>query len=755
MKRKLSIFLAVIMVLTTLTGSLSAFADTEIDQTAPVIHSLEFLDAEDLNAVTDYLHVKIKITEEGSGLADLTLHFGDTEFYYQGGDYEDDEACANDPILFTGEHDLTFMIGNCLGVGTHKLTAISGKDRNGNYFYMDQDDMMRMFQAIPAVTVTYSEHKVSQIELKDFKILNPENLDTSDKLKVNFSFDGNSSVDVMSLLLWEQGETGSEGQVDLVIGAENPLHPGTHTVEFDLDDEFHKGDYYVYGVIFNYEHEFDLEDSENTRFHLVTGKDKIQDPVIYDYEIHNLNLTAPDVLKISVDVDDQGHQLNLISLTYTDKNEKWYTFEGTLKKQNGQYYGEIPVGPFTTEGALELQCIGVGKFLEDKDRYECYTSIWNHENEELIKKGNITLSSGYNITYFGSLGNKKVPDILKDMNSGETAVLDCRNYKNVPKDLFEAIAGRNITVAFIDENVQWVFNGNSIKKSKCKKINLSASIKVVSGSSAGFPDDKKVAKLIFKDNGELPGEVEMRINYDYLAAKYKFSKENLKLTYLSSTNPVLEDSNVDMAEDKYYEYEVDHNSTFVLSKGKAKLGATKVSLSANNLNSVKITWSKKAGNGYYVYRATSKDGKYKKIATIKKPSTVSYVDKNIVRGKNYYYKVKPYSNKTSYNKTAKMSSPCKAYTKLKAPRICTAKYSKKRSGVVLEWTSNAQANKYEVYRATKKDGTYKKILTTSRTYLTDKTAKKGKTYFYKVKSIYKSGSKMNSGYSKVKSTLDD
>ncbi|MBR4020755.1 MAG: hypothetical protein IKI99_05525 [Firmicutes bacterium] len=743
------------MVFTTLTGSVSVFADTEIDQTAPVIHSLEFLDADNVNAVTDYLKVKITITEEGSGLADLTLHFGDREFYYQGGDYEDDEACANDPLLFTGEHTLTFMIGNGLKTGVQQLTAISGKDRNGNSFYMEQADIQNAFGRIPFVNVTYSEHKESEINLKSFRVVDPEDMDTAGQLRVKFSFDGNTGVDSISLLLWEQGETGSAGQVDLFIGDENPLMPGTHSVEFDLDDEFHKGTYFVYGVILNGKHEFDLEDTEDTRFYLETGKEKVTQPVIHDYKIHNQVVTAPEVLKLDVDVEDQGHQLNQVSLTYTDKNGKWHTFEGTLKKRNGQYYGEIPVGPFITEGTLQLQCIGVGEFLEDKYRYECYTSVWIHDNEELIKKGNITLDSGYNITYFGSLGNTKVPGILKNMNAGETAVLDCRNYKNVPKELFEAIAGRDVTVAFIDEKVQWVFNGKSIKKSKCKKINLSSSIKVVSGASAGFPDDKKVAKLIFRNNGELPGEVEMRINYDYLATKYKFSKENLKLTYLSPTNPVLEDSNVDVAEDEYYEYEVDHNSTFVLSKGKAKLGATKVSLVANNLKSVKITWEKKNGNGYYVYRATKKDGKYKKIATIKKNSTVTYVDKNITRGKNYYYKVKPYSKKTSYNKTAKISSPCKAYTKLKAPRICSVKYSKKRSGVMVEWTYNSSAKKYVLYRATKKDGTYKKILTTTKTYYTDKKAKKDKTYYYKVKAVYKTGSKMNSNYSKIKSTLDN
>ena len=71
---------------------------------------------------------------------------------------------------------------------------------------------------------------------------------------------------------------------------------------------------------------------------------------------------------------------------------------------------------------------------------------------------------------------------------------------------------------------------------------------------------------------------------------------------------------------------------------------------------------------------------------------------------------------------------------------------------MVEWTWNSAANKYELYRAAEIDGTYKKIATTTKTFITDKNVKAGKTYYYKVKAIYKNGSRMNSGYSKIKST---
>ncbi|WP_455538673.1 hypothetical protein [Terrisporobacter sp.] len=47
-------------------------------------------------------------------------------------------------------------------------------------------------------------------------------------------------------------------------------------------------------------------------------------------------------------------------------------------------------------------------------------------------------------------------------------------------------------------------------------------------------------------------------------------------------------------------------------------------------------------SGYEVYRATSKSGKYSKIKTITKNSTVSYINSSLTKNKTYYYKVISY-----------------------------------------------------------------------------------------------------------------
>lgn len=66
-----------------------------------------------------------------------------------------------------------------------------------------------------------------------------------------------------------------------------------------------------------------------------------------------------------------------------------------------------------------------------------------------------------------------------------------------------------------------------------------------------------------------------------------------------------------------------------------------VTVSSSKAKKVKLKWNKtKEATGYEVLRATSANGKYTVIKTIKSANTVSYTDKKAQKGKTYYYKVR-------------------------------------------------------------------------------------------------------------------
>ena len=85
-----------------------------------------------------------------------------------------------------------------------------------------------------------------------------------------------------------------------------------------------------------------------------------------------------------------------------------------------------------------------------------------------------------------------------------------------------------------------------------------------------------------------------------------------------------------------------------------------------------------------------------------------------------------------------------------APQV-TPSYLSASGKPYLKWASVEYASKYQVYRATSKTGTYKKIATTSKARYTDTSAATGYTYYYKVKAVNSKGSA--SGYSAAVSAI--
>jgi thiosulfate/3-mercaptopyruvate sulfurtransferase len=85
------------------------------------------------------------------------------------------------------------------------------------------------------------------------------------------------------------------------------------------------------------------------------------------------------------------------------------------------------------------------------------------------------------------------------------------------------------------------------------------------------------------------------------------------------------------------------NQTFAASKKPAKVSGVKAKALKDVDTSIQITWKKaKSAKKYQVYRATSKKGKYKKVATV---TSKKYVNKNLKNGKKYYYKVRAINGK--------------------------------------------------------------------------------------------------------------
>ena len=156
-----------------------------------------------------------------------------------------------------------------------------------------------------------------------------------------------------------------------------------------------------------------------------------------------------------------------------------------------------------------------------------------------------------------------------------------------------------------------------------------------------------------------------------------------------------------------------------------------------------IKWTAVAGASQYeVYRSGSKDGTYTLLGTT---TATNYTDNKANAGYTYYYKVKAVS---------KVSSGANSYYSVVIGATChcarpSVKITTVNGSPRLTWNAVAGANKYEVYRATSKNGSYTKMFTTSNLSYTNTSAKAGTTYYYKVKAVSKVKSTANSAFSTV------
>lgn len=189
----------------------------------------------------------------------------------------------------------------------------------------------------------------------------------------------------------------------------------------------------------------------------------------------------------------------------------------------------------------------------------------------------------------------------------------------------------------------------------------------------------------------------------------------------------------------YYCSKCEHSYTETIAKKPVEVkpvvvkqpAATAITSVSNVSNGISLKWKKVSdATGYIIYRSVN-GGKYAKVVTIGKNSTVSYTDKVAnSNGKKYTYKV--YTYKKSGNKVVNgKASAAKTTYRLKSVSVLSVKNLLKGKITVTN-SRNAYATGYLVQYSKTKD--FKKSVTktvkTSITTISQLT--KGQTYYVRV-----------------------
>ena len=178
----------------------------------------------------------------------------------------------------------------------------------------------------------------------------------------------------------------------------------------------------------------------------------------------------------------------------------------------------------------------------------------------------------------------------------------------------------------------------------------------------------------------------------------------------------------------------------------SKVGVT--SSSSASTGRIVLRWNAvKNAKEYKVYRTKSSGGEFKLLKTV---AGTSATDSSAKAGSTYYYKVKAVSSK---GKVMVTSDTVSCLCRCAAP-VVTAGNKASSGKCTLKWTTVDGAVRYEVYRASSKNGTYNKVYTTEKTSYTNTSAKAGSAYYYKVKAIAKNNAADSAFSDTVKRTCD-
>ena len=121
-------------------------------------------------------------------------------------------------------------------------------------------------------------------------------------------------------------------------------------------------------------------------------------------------------------------------------------------------------------------------------------------------------------------------------------------------------------------------------------------------------------------------------------------------------------------------------------------------------STVTLSWDEADGvDGYQVYRSTSENSGYKKIATVTGESNTTFKDTKLDNNETYYYKVRAYDG----SKTTKYSSVISFKTSDIVPTITDI--STTDDGIKIEWNKASGTSWYRLFRKTV-DSDYEQVI---------------------------------------------
>lgn len=300
-------------------------------------------------------------------------------------------------------------------------------------------------------------------------------------------------------------------------------------------------------------------------------------PVMTGIQVANATVQKPGVLKINVTINTPSHRVKDIIIMVSERGDfSNYDnlFLSGLSLTGGTHTIDFPLKSTMRSGEWFVSLITFEDHAGNRAVYNANETehglddYW--DNSTLLTTGipaaTFTVRDEFNVAYDMSLSHPEMLGRVQSLQAGQAMKLfiDAPSGNVLPKGVFDAIRGKDITVIAYKDGFQWIFNGRNVTQAS-KDINLELKVSQIKGAEFGVANN--IVQVAFAPNGTLPGKAMVRLKSDYL---YNLHNINGKLHLYYSNNGTLteENGNFDLVmdgTDKWCYFDVTHNSKFLVS----------------------------------------------------------------------------------------------------------------------------------------------------------------------------------------------
>ena len=315
----------------------------------------------------------------------------------------------------------------------------------------------------------------------------------------------------------------------------------------------------------------------------VSGDDIEKGPTLNEYDINKTKVKKGEKVKFTLNAEDEDG-VDKIEASFISKTKSQLDVlvfgEIELKMnynpETNKYEGYIEINEDIENDTYYLQYV----VLQDKrGNYSNYST-------NVIPKGKILGNGGSTIKINGISFDVVDPteydleistieddyvEKIKELKDDGVIFIDSNNNPTITKELFDVIKDTDKKVIIRYSEYEWIFEGKDIFDPK--QIDVSIATELLQNNKINNDKGDHVS-ILFKNNGKLPGKAIIRIRVEK-TFKYEDGYKDLLIYYGDDNNLSLIKKNIDdsdieydrvnLSEDGYYEFEITHNSSYILT----------------------------------------------------------------------------------------------------------------------------------------------------------------------------------------------